>query len=40
MWESSQLSLLEFPLRTDVKGKIRFPQWMVSNQEKVYYLPP
>jgi hypothetical protein len=26
MWESSQLSLLEIPLRTSVKGKIRFPQ--------------
>jgi hypothetical protein len=39
MWESSQLSLLEIPLRTNVKGKIRFPQWLLSNQEKIYQLP-
>jgi hypothetical protein len=25
MWESSQLSLLEIPLRTNLKGKIHFP---------------
>ncbi len=36
MWESSQVSLLEISLRTNVKGKFRFPQEvLLSNQAKI-----
>jgi hypothetical protein len=40
MWESSQLSLLEISLTTNVKGKIRFPQEvLLSNQGKIINFP-
>jgi hypothetical protein len=36
MWESSQVSLLEISLRTNVKGNFRFPQEvLLSNQAKI-----
>jgi hypothetical protein len=36
MWENSQLSLLEIPLRTNVKGKI-IHAWESKNQNAPFW---
>jgi hypothetical protein len=38
MWEISQLSLLQIPLRTNVKAEIRFRN-QLSNQGKFTNFP-
>jgi len=39
MWESSHLSLLEIPLKTNVNGKICLPQLVFYNHGKFTNFP-
>jgi hypothetical protein len=39
MWESSHLSLLEIPLKTNVNWKICFPQFVLNSHGKFINFP-